>query len=74
MQPYDLTFEDVNHGNTFHQCVYIRIKPDQDVLEAAVKTRTAYGGNVSALYMPHVSLLYADLEKPRRCETPARRI
>ena len=68
MQPYSLNFQDVCHGSTFHQCVFIRIQPERDTLEAALKTRKAYNGDTGAAYMPHVSLLYADLEEPRRCE------
>ena len=68
MQPYSLNFRDVYHGSTFHQCVFIRINPERDILEAAMKTRKAYSGDIGAAHMPHVSLLYADLEEPRRCE------
>lgn len=38
-------------------------------MEAAAKTRAAYGCDPDAPYMPHVSLLYADLEESRRWET-----
>lgn len=66
MQPYTLGFEDVHHGSTFHQCVFIRVKPEPEVAETAAKTHAAYGGDPHAPYMPHASLLYSDLEETRR--------
>ena len=61
-QPYNLVFQDVHYGHTFHQCVFFRIKPDPAVVASAAKARAAYGVDPGAPYMPHLSLLYADLE------------
>jgi len=68
LTPYELVFTDVHYAHTFHQCVFIRIKPQPEVVEAAARSRAAFGGDRDAPYMPHVSLLYAHIEEDRRQE------
>ena len=59
-------FKDVHYGTTFHQCVYLRIQPEADVMHAGAETRAAYDGNRHAPYMPHLSLLYSDVDEDAR--------
>ena len=66
-QPYQLQLQDVHFGATFHQCVYIRIQPQPLVMRAGAETRAAYGGDRNATYMPHLSLLYSDIDEDARC-------
>jgi len=65
-QPYQLQFQDVHFGAIFHQCVYIRIQPQPHVMHAGAETRAAYGGDRDATYMPHLSLLYSDIDEDAR--------
>ena len=66
-QPYQLQFQDVHFGATYHQCVYIRIQPQPNVMHAGAETRAAYGGDRDTTYMPHLSLLYSDIDEDARC-------
>ena len=66
-QPYQLQFQDVHFGATFHQCVYIRIQPGPHVMHAGAETRAAFGGDRDATYMPHLSLLYSAIDEDARC-------
>ena len=66
MQPYELHFQDVTFGATFHQCVYVRIQQQPDVMHAGAEARAAYGRDRDAAYLPHLSLLYSDVDQNAR--------
>jgi hypothetical protein len=67
-QPYELHFQDVSFGTTFHQCVYVRIQQQADVMHAGAETRAAYSRERDAAYLPHLSLLYSDVDQDARHE------
>jgi len=49
-------------GTFFHQCVFVTVKPTPELLDANAKAREVMGPPSStSTYMPHISLLYADL-------------
>jgi hypothetical protein len=60
MQKFRLNFVDVSHGSTFHRCVYILVAQEAAIMQAGQLARQEFG--MEGDYMPHVSLLYADLE------------
>jgi 2'-5' RNA ligase len=66
-QAYTLEFQDVSYGSIFHQCVYVRCKTTEAAMDAAKRTRQAFGHPTDAQYMPHVSLLYSDIPSESRC-------
>lgn len=66
-QAYRLEFQDVSYGKIFHQCVYVRCKTTDAVMDAAKRTRQAFGHSTDTQYMPHVSLLYLDIPSESRC-------
>jgi hypothetical protein len=59
MQKFRLNLVDVSHGSTFHRCVYILVAQEAAIMQAGQLSRQEYG--MEGDYMPHVSLLYADL-------------
>lgn len=59
MQKFRLNFLDVSHGSTFHRCVYILVAQEAAIMQAGQLARQEFG--MEGDYMPHVSLLYADL-------------
>ena len=65
-QPYELQLQDISCGTTFHQCVYMRIQQQPEVMHAGAETRAAYGQDRNAAYLPHLSLLYADMNQDTR--------
>lgn len=58
----------VDAGSTFHQCVYILIKKTPDLMGAEEAARDAIGIDSTTLstYMPHLSLIYSDVEQETR--------
>lgn len=57
----------MSYGDTYFQCVYVLIKPTEEVVEAARTARRAFGLDENARYMPHLSLLYGDIDPGIRC-------
>ncbi|KAM3306789.1 cyclic phosphodiesterase-like [Capsicum chacoense] len=58
---YSGTVEKVDVGTFFYQCVYLLLHPTTEVVEASARCCRSFGYNSSSPYMPHMSLLYADL-------------
>ncbi len=55
-------------GKLFHQCVYILCQRDKPLMEAAASIRKAFNYNDDLSdYMPHISLLYSDMDQDTRC-------
>ena len=55
-------------GSIFHQCVFILCEKDEPLLEAAASVRRTLGINDDLSdYMPHISLLYSDIDLDQRC-------
>eukprot|EP00873_Tetraselmis_striata_P010874 jgi/Tetstr1/431138/TSEL_020852.t1 len=67
MKPYHLTFIDVSYGAIFHQCVFLLCAKDAAVMDAAAAAKAALGLPESP-YMPHLSLLYADIDEATRAQ------
>ncbi|PHT49450.1 Cyclic phosphodiesterase [Capsicum baccatum] len=58
---YSGTVEKVDVGTFFYQCVYLLLHPTTEVVEPSARCCRSFGYNSSTPYMPHMSLLYADL-------------
>ncbi|RZC60576.1 hypothetical protein C5167_022329 [Papaver somniferum] len=71
LKPYTANVVSVATGTFFYQCVYLLLHPTPEVKETAIHCWNHFGYNSSNAYMPHLSLLYADLtegEKLRATE------
>lgn len=66
LKPYRITFDRVACGSIFHQCVYVLCKADEQTMQAGAAAREAYGHDPRSRYMPHLSLLYADIDQQER--------
>lgn len=66
LKPYRITLDRVSYGSIFHQCVYMLCGTGTDTMQAGAATREAYGQDPSSRYMPHLSLLYADIGAEER--------
>lgn len=58
---YSVNVEKVDIGTFFYQCVYLLLHPTNEVVEASARCCSSFGYNSSSPYMPHMSILYADL-------------
>ena len=65
MQSYSLRLRRVACSSTFYQCVFLLCDKEGPVAEAASKARQHFGMD-AAEYMPHLSLLYADIDQASR--------
>ncbi|KAK3206693.1 hypothetical protein Dsin_020739 [Dipteronia sinensis] len=61
LKAYNCSVDRVVTGTFFYQCVYLLLHPNGEVVEASAHCCGHFGYSNSTPYMPHLSLLYADL-------------
>eukprot|EP00892_Ulva_mutabilis_P002448 jgi/Ulvmu1/12203/UM085_0067.1 len=70
LRKYFLSFADVDRGSIRHQCVYIRCNKEAYTMQAAALATEVFGLEAGP-YMPHCSIVYADITADRRAEVAA---
>lgn len=60
-QKYRINLLNVTWGAHYYQCVYLLAAKDEATMAAAAAARRVYGMDALGPYMPHLSLLYAEL-------------
>lgn len=58
---YNASVDKVATGTFFYQCVFLLLNPTPEVVEASAHCSNQFGYKSSTPYLPHLSLLYADL-------------
>lgn len=58
--PRDLTFTTVQCSTTKHQCVFLLVKPTQELLSLH-QTAVQRFNTDAGMYVPHLSLIYSDM-------------
>ncbi|KAK6264554.1 hypothetical protein QUC31_012726 [Theobroma cacao] len=66
LKAYTATVERVATGTFFYQCVFLLLHPTREVVEASAHCTGHFGYKSSTPYMPHLSLLYADLTEEEK--------
>jgi len=66
LKPIQIDFDKVTYGDLYHQCVYILCKTSEDLISAGRAAKEAFDLDPSTLYMPHVSLIYSDMNTTDR--------
>jgi len=61
-----IEFDRVDFGRVFHQTVYIKVKKSKALLEAFDKARESFQLSPETEYMPHLSLIYSDINENER--------
>ncbi|CAH9114263.1 unnamed protein product [Cuscuta epithymum] len=61
LKPYGATVSKVATGPFFYQCVFLLLHPTPEVVETSDHCCSHFGYQRPSAYMPHVSLLYADI-------------
>ncbi|WOL11146.1 cyclic phosphodiesterase-like [Canna indica] len=61
LAPYPARVTAAARGTFFYQCVFFLIDPIPEVMEASARACNHFGFQSSTPYMPHLSLLYADI-------------
>eukprot|EP00775_Hariotina_reticulata_P008216 gene8216-8408_t len=68
LNAFRINFLDVTCGCTFHKCVYILVAQEAAIMQAGATAREQFE-MAPADYMPHLSLLYADLSDEAKAES-----
>ncbi|GLI64324.1 hypothetical protein VaNZ11_007551 [Volvox africanus] len=67
VKKYRINFVNVTRGTFFYQCVFLLVAKDEGTMAAAAAARSVYGMTTPP-YMPHLSLLYADLDDTEKAK------
>lgn len=65
LAPVDIAFDRVAAGQIFHQCVYVMATPTAPLMAAGAAAKRAFD-LPPALYMPHLSLIYSEMDAAAR--------
>ncbi|KAI3741619.1 hypothetical protein L1987_59293 [Smallanthus sonchifolius] len=73
LKSYNATVERVATGTFFYQCVFLLLHPTTEVMETGANCWAHFGYESPTPYMPHLSILYADLteEEKKRAQQKA---
>ncbi|EOA18643.1 hypothetical protein CARUB_v10007217mg [Capsella rubella] len=66
LKPYTATVDRVSTGTFFFQCVYLLLQSTPEVMEAGEHCKNHFNGSTNTPYMPHLSLLYAELTEEEK--------
>eukprot|EP00878_Enallax_costatus_P008373 GHUV01008752.1.p1 GENE.GHUV01008752.1~~GHUV01008752.1.p1 ORF type:complete len:214 (+),score=46.03 GHUV01008752.1:126-767(+) len=72
LKKFRINFLDVSQGESFHRCVYILVAKEPAIMDAGKLARQHFG--LESDYMPHASLLYADIGPEQRTASQQRAI
>ena len=62
LQPYRISFDKPEYGGIYHQCIYMLCQKEQSTMRAGKQSKDVFKQSPSA-YMPHLSLLYSDIDE-----------
>ncbi|KAL8103512.1 cyclic phosphodiesterase-like isoform X2 [Apium graveolens] len=73
LKAYNASVEKVETGTFYYQCVFLLLSRTPEVVEPSAQCSSHFGYKSSTPYMPHLSLLYADLteEEKKRAQEKA---
>nr|XP_043621631.1 cyclic phosphodiesterase [Erigeron canadensis] len=73
LKAYNASVDKVDTGTFFYQCVFLLLNPTTEVMETGAHCWSHFGFKSSTPYMPHLSILYADLtdEEKKRAQEKA---
>jgi 2'-5' RNA ligase len=62
VKSFEVKLMDLDYLNEYFRCLFIRIEQSAAVMGANTKARTIFDQSRSADYMPHLSLMYGDID------------
>ncbi len=60
--PYEISLGKVDYLNKYYQCLFVRAKKSNAVIDANKKAREIFERKEDSEYMPHLSLMYGDFK------------
>uniref|UniRef100_A0A1J3DHK4 Cyclic phosphodiesterase n=1 Tax=Noccaea caerulescens TaxID=107243 RepID=A0A1J3DHK4_NOCCA len=66
LKVYSATVDRVATGNFFYQCVFLLLRSTPEVMKAGEHCKNHFQFSTTTPYMPHLSLLYAELTEEEK--------
>jgi 2'-5' RNA ligase len=66
IEPFDVTLNEVGHDGRYFRCVYIKADKTPELMKANSVARAVLGQGGNEEYMPHLSLVYGNLDPQTR--------
>ncbi len=61
LRPFIVQLGDIGYLDEFYRCLYIRVQEREPVIKANAESRQVFLRESDAAYMPHLSLVYANM-------------
>jgi 2'-5' RNA ligase len=71
LRPFPIVLADASHGETYFQCVFLRVQESPALTNAYTRAGRLFGAP-ERTYMPHLSLVYGDYPAVRKQAIVAR--
>jgi 2'-5' RNA ligase len=65
LRPFPIVLTDASHGETYFQCVFLRVQESPALTNAHARARRVFDAP-DRTYMPHLSLVYGDYPVARK--------
>ena len=65
-KPIQVETGPIEYSTTYYQCVFVRIKPNPELMSFYDSTKQSFKLTSSSVFMPHISLLYGDIPYSKR--------
>ena len=68
IMPYTITLTHVEFLNEYFRCLFIKVQETEEIIEANAKARETFCRTHDPKHMPHLSLMYGNLEPGKKKE------
>jgi hypothetical protein len=68
IRPIPVEFSEVSVSTTYFQCVFARVKPSLEIFQAYQLVKSSLRHADPSMYVPHMSLVYGNLDLSQRFE------
>lgn len=66
-KPFEVVIDKIDYNLTYYQCVFAKLKSNPTLFDLCQRSRELEGRDES-IFMPHISLLYANIDIKKRAE------
>jgi 2'-5' RNA ligase len=66
LKPFGVGFEGIGCLDEYYRCIFIKVRQTKEVVDANRKAREIFGREDDAPFMPHLSLVYADMKAAKK--------
>lgn len=66
LSPFEIVLTKAGYSDSFYQSLFVKVEPGEELLTARQRAEKLFGYDSEASYLPHLSLLYGDLEREEK--------